>query len=81
MERQLEAHITQLVDQNRIHSVMSISAFLNPVDELVEDEDKEILDTVIDFYIEGDREQETDEESVNIVLIKQHEAMQAVQLL
>jgi hypothetical protein len=60
---------------------MSISAFLNPVDELVKDEDEEILDTVIDSYTKGDREQETDEESIDIVSIKQYEAMQAVQLL
>jgi hypothetical protein len=62
-------------------SATSISVFLNPVNELVEDKDEEILDTVIDSYTEGDREQETDDESVDIVLIGQHEAMQAVQPL
>jgi cytochrome c-type biogenesis protein CcmH/NrfF len=60
---------------------MSISAFLNSVDKLVEDENEEILNTVIDSYTEGDSEQETDEESIDVVPIKQHEAMQAVQLL
>jgi hypothetical protein len=60
---------------------MSISAFLNPANEAVNDGDKEILDLVVKAYSEGDRAQETDKEAVEVIPIRQQEAMQAVQLL
>jgi hypothetical protein len=57
---------------------MSISAFLNPADEAVNDGDKEILDSVVKAYSKGDRAQETDKEAVKVILIRQQKAMQAV---
>jgi hypothetical protein len=60
---------------------MSISVFLNPADEAVDDGDEEILDSVVEAYSEGDRAQETDEEPVEIILIKSQKALQAVRLL
>jgi hypothetical protein len=54
---------------------MSISAFLDTADEVVDDEDDQILDQVVDSYAEGDSAQETDEEPVEIVAIRQQEAM------
>jgi hypothetical protein len=60
---------------------MNISAFLDSADEVVDDAENEILDHVIDSYAEGDRAQETDEEDVEVVLIRQSDAMQAVRLL
>jgi hypothetical protein len=70
-----------LQDQQHIHTVMNISAFLNPADAVVDDAEDEILDHVIDSYAEGDRTQETDEEDVEVVRIRQSDAMQAVRLL
>jgi hypothetical protein len=49
---------------------MSISVFLNPADEAVDDGDEEILDSVVEAYSEGDRAQETDKEPVEVILIK-----------
>jgi hypothetical protein len=49
---------------------MNISAFLDPADEVVDDAENEILDHVIDSYAEEDRAQETDEEDVEVVLIR-----------
>jgi hypothetical protein len=34
---------------------MSISVFLNPADEAVDDDDEEILNSVVKAYSEGDR--------------------------
>jgi hypothetical protein len=60
---------------------MNISAFLNPADEVMDNAKDEILDLVIDLYAEEDRAQETDEEDVEVILIRQSDAMQAVRLL
>jgi hypothetical protein len=60
---------------------MNISAFLDPANEVVDNAENEILDHVIDSYAEEDRAQETDEEDVEVVLIRQSDAMQAVRLL
>jgi hypothetical protein len=57
---------------------MSISVFLNSADEAINDGDEEILDSVVKAYSEGDRAQETDEEAVEVIPIRQQEAMQAV---
>lgn len=82
IDSQLQSSITTLVDQDRIHSAMSITAFLNPSDEAVDDHEEEILETVIEAYSEGDRAQETDEEEpVEVIPVKQQEAMDAILLL
>jgi hypothetical protein len=60
---------------------MNISAFLDPADEVMNDAKNEILDHVIDLYAKGDRAQKTDKEDVEVVLIRQSDAMQAVRLL
>lgn len=44
-----------LAEQDRIQSTMSISAFLNPADEAVDDSDEEILDWIVEAYPEGNR--------------------------
>ena len=80
-ERQLGSSIAELVDKDRIQSAMSISTFLNPLDEQIEDNDEEILSSTIEAYAEGDRLQENDEEPVEFEPIQHQEAMQAVQLL
>jgi hypothetical protein len=80
-ERQLGSSIKVLVEQERIQSAMSISVFLNPADEAVDDDDEEILDSVVEAYSEGDRAQETDEEPVEVIPVRSQEALQAVRLL
>ncbi|ERF72520.1 hypothetical protein EPUS_02801 [Endocarpon pusillum Z07020] len=60
---------------------MSTSAFLNPIKEVVDDSNEEILDSIVEGYSEGNRAQETDEESVEDIPIRSEEAMQAIQLL
>jgi DDE superfamily endonuclease len=70
-ELQLGATITMLAEQDRIQSAMSTSAFLNPADEAVDDSDEEILDSIVEAYSEGDRVQETDEEPMEVVLVRQ----------
>jgi hypothetical protein len=81
VESQLRSSIATLVDQDRIQSAMSISAFLDPIDEAVDDDDEEILEAVIEAYSEGDRAQETDEEPTEVIPVRQQEAMDSIQLL
>jgi hypothetical protein len=81
VESQLRSSIATLVDQDRIQSAMSISAFLDPIDEAVDDDDEEFLEAVIEAYSEGDRAQETDEEPTEVIPVRQQEAMDSIQLL
>jgi hypothetical protein len=60
---------------------MSFPTFLDPADEVINNEDDQILNQVVDSYTEGARAQETDEEPVEIVPIRQQEAMEAIRLL
>jgi hypothetical protein len=60
---------------------MNISVFLNPADKVINNAKNEILDHVINSYAEKGRAQKTDEEDVEVVLIRQSDAMQAVRLL
>ena len=45
------------------------------------DNDEDLLDLIIEAYSEGDRAQETDEEPIEVIPIRQEEAMQAIWLL
>jgi hypothetical protein len=48
---------------NQIHDAMQISAFLNPLEEVVTDDDEDILaDIVLAHSIDEARAYETDEE-------------------
>lgn len=73
--------IQLLQNQERIRTAINISAFLNPTDEDVNDEEDDILTHVVDSYAEGDRAEETDEEPAEVIPIKQSDAMEAVRLL
>ncbi len=49
---------------NEIHDAMRISQFLNPVEEVVEDDDEDILaDIILAHSLDEARSYETDEES------------------
>jgi hypothetical protein len=50
---------------------MSISAFLNSADEAVNDGNEEILDLIVEVYLEGNRVQETDKKPVDVIPIRQ----------
>jgi hypothetical protein len=77
----IQESIQALAGQARIQNTMNINTFLNPTDEVVDDDDDEVLDQLVDAYAEGDRAEETDEEPVEVVPIGQSDAIQAVQLL
>ena len=51
--------------------MMSISQFINPVDEIVGNGDDQILKQIIKVYLEGNkRDHETDEEEIDIISIR-----------
>ena len=60
---------------------MSISTFLNSIDETVNDVNEDILDSIISSYVECNRTQETNKELIKVVPIRQQETMQTVRLL
>lgn len=45
---------------------------------LIKDNNKKILDSIVDSYTEGDREQETDKELIKDILIRQQKAIQTI---
>jgi hypothetical protein len=59
------------IEQDRIQSIISTSVFLNSADKAIDNSDKEILNSIVKAYSEGDRAQETDKEPVEIILIRQ----------
>ena len=48
--KELERRIKILKDAGKIHKVMSVNNFINPPDEIVEDEDSNILEQIIYQY-------------------------------
>jgi hypothetical protein len=79
---EIQVSIQKLSDSGRIRDAMAISQFINPSDEIIDDEDDEILERVVEAYAEGnERDHETDEEEVNIVSVKTPEALTALSTL
>ena len=73
---QLTNQIQALKDQQRIKTAMSVDAFLNPIQEQVEDSKEAVIDDIVAAHIAGDREYETDEEEVSVARIQENEALQ-----
>ena len=73
---EIQVSIQKLSDSDRICDAMAISQFINPSDEIIDDEDDEILERVVEAYAEGnEQDHETDEEEVNIASVKMPEAL------
>ena len=51
-----------LTEKERIHDPMDISTYLCPMDEIVDDSEEDLLESIIDGYTEGDKDRETKEE-------------------
>ncbi len=59
---------------------MRIIEFLNPIQEQIDDGDKDIVEQIISCH-ESEREHETDEKKVKLVYIKETETLAALSLL
>ncbi len=60
----METRVQRLHNMNEIHDAMRISQFLNPLEEVVVDDDEDILaDIVLAHSIDEALTYETDEES------------------
>ncbi len=60
----METSIQKLQNMKEIHDAMRINVFLNPVEEVVTDDDEDIFaDIVLTHSIDEGRAYETDEES------------------
>ena len=73
--------IDDLVRCNRIARAMAIDQFLNPITEVVEDNDDDVVNVITDAYSTGERAYESDEDDVLEHKISANEAIQALHTL
>ena len=84
---QMEQQIESLTKQKRIKSGMNIATFVNPVEEIVEDNDDDddlFIESLVEIYSTGgvQRDHETDEEDVAAeALIEDKEALELLSRL
>lgn len=74
----MERRIKSLIQQRRIKSAMDIAAFVNPADEIVDDNDENFFESLAEAYSTGgvERDRETDEEDVAVAPIEESEALE-----
>ena len=78
--KEMSTTLQQLKKNDRIQDVISIERCLNPAEEIIEDDDDDILDTIVDAYAEGQIE-ESDEDEIVKPTVKYSEAIQALRVL
>ena len=83
---QMEQQIESLTKRKRIKSGMNIATFVNPVEEIVEDNDDDddlFVESLVEIYSTGgvQRDHETDEEDVAEALIEDKEALELLSRL
>ena len=77
---QLEQQIGSLVQQKHIQSAMNIDTFVNPDDEIVDDNDENVFEAIVETYGTGgdEREYETDEYEVHESVLDDDDALDMV---
>ena len=83
---QMEQQMESLTKRKRIKSGMNIATFVNPVEEIVEDNDDDddlFVESLVEIYSTGgvQRDHETDEEDVAEALIEDKEALELLSRL
>ena len=82
---QIQATIRRLEDRGHIQSAMHIGEFLNPVEEVVEDneEDNEedLKDHIVAIYGDHEMEYETGEKEVIVSRVQNKDALRALETL
>jgi hypothetical protein len=63
--------ITTLAASERIYNIIDSSIFLNPAEEIIDNAEKAIFNSVINSYAEGDRDRKINKETQPIILIRQ----------
>lgn len=76
---QMEQQIEYLSQQQRFRSAMNIATFIDPVEEIVDDNDNDddFFESLVECYSTGgvERDHETDEEDVTVAPIEEKEAL------
>ena len=74
---QIEQRIQHLISEERIVSGMDAATFVSPADEVVDDDDDDLFESLVEAYSMGgvQREYETDEEDVAVAPIEEDEAL------
>ena len=69
--------IQSLAQQKGIRSAMEVATFINPADEVIDDDDEDPFESILEAYSFGgaERDHETDEEDVTVELVKESEAL------
>ena len=80
---QLEQQIGSLVQHKHIRSAMNIDTFVNPDDEIVDDNDENIFEAIVETYSTGgdQRDYETDEDEVHEPALDDDEALELLSQL
>ncbi len=80
---QMEQQIALLVQQRHIQTAMRTDKFINPDEEIVDETDEDIFESLAEAYSTGgeEREQETDEEDVDEDRIEDAEALELLSRL
>lgn len=78
---EISLQIRDLVDQQRISNAMAIDQFLNPITEVVENNDDDLINVITDAYSKEEKAYESDEEDISERKISLNEAIQAVHTL
>lgn len=80
---QMDQQIYSLVQQERIGSAMDIATFVNPDDEMVDDNDEDLCEALVEVYSTGgiQRDHETDEEDVLEAPVQDEEALELLSRL
>ena len=76
---QIQATIRRLEDPSHIQSAVRIGEFLNPVEEVVEDTEKDLEDHIVAIYGGHEREYETEEEVI-VSRVQNKDALETLRL-
>ena len=73
----IDRQIQSFAQKKRIRSTMEVAAFVDPADEIINDDDEDHDELVLEAYSFGGamRDYETDEEDVTVELVKESEAL------
>ena len=73
----IERQIQSLAEEKRIRSAMEVATFINPANEMIDDDDEDHFESILEAYsVSGAmRDHETDEEDVTVELVKESEAL------
>ena len=78
--RQMQTTIQRFENDERIHKIMRIDAFLNSFIEIVENTKKNLMKHIVDYYV-SKREYEIDEKKIIVSTVNTNTILQNINTL